>query len=151
MNSLPSEYSVISQVFQVFSHWSDGFKSGSLSSEDVVYLKKCLLKLEFRVLPTVLDKWVSLHPSFGLVCCCDDEKIRKEFKHVDNIDFLYFGELSDDEKELLQVKMSSLIHALGIPALSKVSSVCLFFGPRQGGGMDGGGNEGIFGSGNTSI
>lgn len=117
MNSLPSEYSVISQVFQVFLHWSDGFKSGSLSSEDVVYLKECLLKLEYRVLPTVLDKWVSLHPSFGLVCWCDDEKIRREFKHVDNIDFLYFGELSDNEKELLQVKMSSLLHDLGIPAL----------------------------------
>ncbi|PSS35677.1 Striatin like [Actinidia chinensis var. chinensis] len=107
-------------VFQVFLQWSDGLKSGILSPEDIAYLKECLLKLEFAVLPTVLDKWVSLHPSFGLICWCDDEKLRKEFKHVDDVDFLYFGELNDDEQEILRVKVSVLMQNLGIPALSEV-------------------------------
>lgn len=75
------------------------------------------------MLPTVLDKWVSLHPSFGLVCWCDDEKLKKEFKHFANIDFLYFGKLSDDEQEMLQVKVSVLLQNLGIPALSEVISL----------------------------
>lgn len=72
------------------------------------------------MLPTVLDKWVSMHPSFGLVCWCDDEKLKKEFKHSDNIDFLYFGNLNDDDKELLQAKLSVLMQTLGIPSLSEV-------------------------------
>lgn len=100
-------------------------KSKTLSSEDIVYLKECLLKLEFTVLPTVQDKWVSLHPSFGLVCWCDDEKLRKEFKHSDNLDFLYFGNLSDDEKERLQAKVSVLMQTLGIPSISEVKTLSL--------------------------
>ncbi|KAL7177232.1 hypothetical protein ACSBR2_030551 [Camellia fascicularis] len=116
--ALPSQGA--NMVFQVFLLWSDGLKSGLLSPEDVAYLKDCLLKLEFTVLPTVLDKWVSLHPSFGLVCWCDDEKLRKEFRHLKNIDFLYFGELSDDEQEMLRVKVTVLMQNLGIPALSEI-------------------------------
>ncbi|XP_057497767.1 protein NO VEIN-like [Actinidia eriantha] len=115
--ALPSQ--AANMVFQVFLQWSDGLKSGILSLEDIAYLKECLLKLEFAVLPTVLDKWVSLHPSFGLICWCDDEKLRNEFKHVDNVDFLYFGDLSDEEQEILRVKVSVLMQNLGIPALSE--------------------------------
>ncbi|XAR62555.1 hypothetical protein NMG60_11017357 [Bertholletia excelsa] len=118
--SLPSQ--AAHTVFQVFVHWSDGLKSGLLSSEDVVYLKENLLKVEYTVLPTVLDKWVSLHSSFGLVCWCDDDKLRKEFKPLDNIDFLYFGELTDNEQEVLQSKVYVLMKTLGIPALSEVVS-----------------------------
>jgi len=78
------------------------------------------------VLPTEQDKWVSLHPSFGLVCWCDDRKLRKQFKHFDNIDFLCFGELGEDEKQILQTtKVSILMQTLGIPALSEVRSVCV--------------------------
>jgi hypothetical protein len=114
------------QVFQVFLKWSDGLKSGLLRPEDVIYLKECLMKLEFMVLPTEQDKWVSLHPSFGLVCWCDDRKLRKQFKHFDNIDFLCFGELGEDEKQILQTtKVSILMQTLGIPALSEVRSVCV--------------------------
>lgn len=87
------------------------------------YLKECLLQSEFRVLPALQDKWVSLHPSFGLVCWSDDDTLKKEFKHSENIEFLYFGELTDDEKEMLQTKVSVLLQNLGIPALSKV---CIF-------------------------
>lgn len=113
------------QIFQVLLKWADALKSGLLSVEDVTYLKECLSKLEFPVLPTVQDKWVSLHPSFGIVCWCDDEKLKKEFRHSDNLDFLYFGELINDDKEMVQEKISILMKNLGIPAISEVCSLFL--------------------------
>ncbi|KAL3003470.1 hypothetical protein AAZX31_08G108800 [Glycine max] len=116
--TLPSQ--AADKILQVFLKWADGLKSGLLSVEDVTYLKECLSKLEFPVLPTVQDKWVSLHPSFGLVCWCDDKKLKKEFKHSDNLDFLYFGELVEDDKEMGQEKISILMKNLGIPAISEV-------------------------------
>ncbi|GAB4844079.1 hypothetical protein Ancab_014043 [Ancistrocladus abbreviatus] len=107
-------------VFHVFLRWSDGLKSGALSSDDVIYLKASLQQLQFTVLPTVIDKWVSLHPSFGLVCWCDDDILKNEFKNSDNIEFLYFGELTSDEQEILQTKVYPLMKILGIPSLSEV-------------------------------
>lgn len=77
------------------------------------------------MLPTVQDKWVSLHPSFGLVCWCDDRKLKKKFKHLDGIDFIYFGELSKDDKEMVKTKVSVLMKTLGIPTLSEVRYFCL--------------------------
>ncbi|RDX88172.1 hypothetical protein CR513_30268, partial [Mucuna pruriens] len=115
-----SDPAVSLQIFQVFLKWADALKSGLLSVEDVTYLKECLAKLEFPVLPTGQDKWVSLHPSFGLVCWCDDKKLKKEFKHSDNLDFLYFGEVTEDDKEMVQEKMSILMKNLGIPTISEV-------------------------------
>ncbi|KNA20999.1 hypothetical protein SOVF_047330 isoform B [Spinacia oleracea] len=117
-------------VFQVLLKWSDGLKYDAFSSDNVSYLKECLLQSEFRVLPALQDKWVSLHPSFGLVCWSDDDTLKKEFKHSENIEFLYFGELTDDEKEMLQTKVSVLLQNLGIPALSKiVSREAIYYGP----------------------
>ncbi|KAK8480690.1 hypothetical protein V6N11_070955 [Hibiscus sabdariffa] len=116
--TLPSQ--AANAVFQVFLKWADALRSGLLSTEDIRQMKECLSKSEYTVLPTVLDKWVSLHPSFGLVCWCDDEKLKKRFKHLDNIDFLYFGTLNEGEKELLQTKVSTLIRTFGIPVLSEV-------------------------------
>ena len=78
------------------------------------------MQSEFTVLPATQDKWVSLHPSFGLVCWCDDDILKKEFKHSDNIEFLYFGELTNNEKEMVQTKVSLLLQNLGIRALSEV-------------------------------
>ena len=109
----------MSQVFQVFLKWTDGLKSG-LSAEDIVYLKDSLTNIECTVLPTVQDKWVSLHPSFGHVFWCDDIELRKQFMHLDDVDFLYFGELSNADVEMLFKKVSILLKALGIPALSEV-------------------------------
>lgn len=120
LSTFTSPSQAANKIFQVFLKWADGLKSGLLSVEDVTYLKECLLKLEFPVLPTVQDKWVSLHPSFGLVCWCDDKKLKKEFKHSDNLDFLYFGELTEDDKEMVQEKISILMKNLGIPAISEV-------------------------------
>ncbi|KAK7318951.1 hypothetical protein RJT34_03660 [Clitoria ternatea] len=116
--ALPSQ--AADKIYQVFLKWADGLKSGLLSVEDITYLKECLSKLEFPVLPTVQDKWVSLHPSFGLVCWCDDKKLKKEFKDSENLDFLYFGELTEDDKEMVQEKVSILMKNLGIPAISEV-------------------------------
>lgn len=91
-----------------------------MSPEDIVYIRDSLKKIDCTVLPTVHDKWVSLHPSFGLVCWCDDKKLSKQFKHLDGIDFLYFGQLTKDNEEILCTKMSNLMQTLGIPALSQV-------------------------------
>ncbi|XP_021745800.1 uncharacterized protein LOC110711690 isoform X2 [Chenopodium quinoa] len=107
-------------VFQVLLKWADDLKCGVFTPDNMSYLKECLFQSEFRVLPAMQDKWVSLHSSFGLVCWSDDDTLKKEFKHSDNIEFLYFGELTDDEIEMLQIKVSVLLQNLGIPAISKV-------------------------------
>lgn len=77
--------------------------------------------MDYLVLPTAEDKWVSLNPSFGLICWCDDDELKKEFKYFDNITFLYFGQLNDEEKEILRTKVSMFMHKLSIPSLSEVS------------------------------
>ena len=120
--------SIMHQVFQVFLKWSDGLKSGLLS-EDIIYLKEHLMKINCAVLPTEYDKWISLHPSFGLVCWSDNLKLWKQFKHFDKIEFLYFGKLSEDEKQILQTKVSVLMQTIGIPALSDVRSLSLSLSP----------------------
>ncbi|XP_047314743.1 protein NO VEIN-like [Impatiens glandulifera] len=117
--ALPSQSANI--VFQIFLKWAEGLNNGELTLGDIQYLKECLAKPECSVLPTVLDKWVSLHSSFGIVCWCDDEKLKKEFKNLENIYFLYFGAHDgNDEETLLKNKLSPLLQALGIPALSEV-------------------------------
>ncbi|KAL8162904.1 hypothetical protein V2J09_014393 [Rumex salicifolius] len=107
-------------VFQVFLRWSDGIKCGAMVDDDIVYLRDHLLMPEFAVLPALQDKWVSLHSSFGLVCWVDDDSLKKQFKHSDNIEFLHFGKLTIEENEMLQTKVSVLLQKLGIPALSQV-------------------------------
>ncbi|CAL0306413.1 unnamed protein product [Lupinus luteus] len=125
--TLPSQ--AADKIFQVFLKWAEGLKSGLLSVEDIIYLKECLTKLEFTVLPTLQDKWVSLHPSFGLVCWCDDKKLKKEFKHSDNLDFLYFGELTEDYEEMVQEKISFIMKNLGIPAISElITREAIYYG-----------------------
>ncbi|XP_010023676.2 LOW QUALITY PROTEIN: protein NO VEIN [Eucalyptus grandis] len=116
-SALPSQVANI--VFQIFLKWNDDLVSGSITVEDVSYFKECLTKPEYTVLPTVLDKWVSLHPSCGIVCWSDDENLRKELKHVEGVDFLYFGEPSNNQ-EMLPANVTKLLRTLGIPALSEV-------------------------------
>ncbi|KAK6122876.1 hypothetical protein DH2020_043402 [Rehmannia glutinosa] len=93
------------RVCEVFLMWDDALKSGSLSFEDVEYLKESLLKVEYNVLPSRQDKWVSLHSSFGLICWCDDDNLGKEFRHLGGVDFLYFGESTDEERKMLRAKI----------------------------------------------
>nr|POE62217.1 hypothetical protein CFP56_39543 [Quercus suber] len=116
--TLPSQ--AANAVFQVFLKWSDGLKSGLLGPEDIIYLKEHLMKINCAVLPTEYDKWISLHPSFGLVCWSDNLKLWKQFKHFDKIEFLYVSKLSEDEKQILRTKVSVLMQTIGIPALSDV-------------------------------
>jgi hypothetical protein len=56
------------EVMQVFYLW-------------VSRQKDCLHDLGNFFLPTMHDKWVSLHLNFGLVCWYDDAKIGEQFKH----------------------------------------------------------------------
>ncbi|GKB46870.1 hypothetical protein Tco_0897623 [Tanacetum coccineum] len=108
-------------VFQVFQKWSDGLESGVLRSDDIDYLKKSMEEKEMTILPTVQDKWVSLHQSFGLVCWCDDEELKKEFQNLKNVNFLCLGNLTTEEKQLFQDKVSALFRRLGISSLSEVA------------------------------
>nr|XP_016480885.1 PREDICTED: uncharacterized protein LOC107801668 isoform X2 [Nicotiana tabacum] len=116
--ALPSQ--AAKSVFHIFLKWVNELNSGSLRSEDIGFLREGLLTKDYLVLPTAEDKWVSLDPSFGLICWCDDDKLRKEFKYFDNITFLYFGQLNDEEKEILRTKVSVFMHKLNIPSLSEV-------------------------------
>ncbi|KAI3791107.1 hypothetical protein L2E82_04713 [Cichorium intybus] len=127
---LPSQ--AAKTVFQVFQKWNDGMESGILSSEDIDYLKKTMTEKETRILPTVQDKWVSLHESFGLLCWCDDEHLKKEFKNLNNLDFLSFGDLNPEETQFLHDKISVLLRNLGIPSLSEVvTREAIYYGPTD--------------------
>jgi hypothetical protein len=92
--------------------------------KDILYLKESLQKLETTILPTLVDKWVSLHPSFGLVCWADDDQLKQQFTNSSAIEFIQFGELSLDDKQTLHVRVAALMDILGIPALSKVIRSC---------------------------
>ncbi|CAL9130952.1 unnamed protein product [Musa acuminata var. zebrina] len=128
--TLPSQ--AAHAVFQVFLRWSDDVKSGLVKSKDILDLRNDLHNLESRVLPTMQDKWVSLHSSFGLVCWADDEDLKLQFKHSNGIDFLQFGELNNEEKEMLSGKIAELFKKLGLPALSEVVfREAIFYGTRD--------------------
>ncbi|GKE18242.1 histidine kinase-, DNA gyrase B-, and HSP90-like ATPase family protein, partial [Tanacetum coccineum] len=107
-------------VFQVFQKWSADLDSGGLSYDDIEYLKKCMEEKEMKILPTMQDEWVSLHQSFGLVCWFDDEQLGNQYKNLNNVHFISFGELTTQEKQIFQDKVSVLFRILGIPYLSEV-------------------------------
>lgn len=100
--------------------WADELNSGIAKPEDILYLKEKLQKWESTILPTLQDKWVSLHHSFGLICWADDDELKQQFKNSHGVDFLQFGELSTEDKEVLAGKVAKLMDSLGISALSKV-------------------------------
>ncbi|KAJ8547079.1 hypothetical protein K7X08_010665 [Anisodus acutangulus] len=128
--ALPSQ--AAKNVFRIFLKWVDELNSGSLRSEDISFLKEGLLTKDYLVLPTAEDKWVSLHSSFGLICWCDDDKLRNEFKYFENIKFLYFGPLNDEEKEILRAKVSIFLQKLNIPSLSEVvTREAIYDGPTD--------------------
>ncbi|KAK8916688.1 hypothetical protein KSP39_PZI022571 [Platanthera zijinensis] len=100
--------------------WADDLKSGLVSPDQLSELKENIAKLENTVLPpTEQDKWVSLHPSFGLFCWSDDDELKKQFKHSDGVDFIQFGELSVEENVMLSSDVANLFHIIGVPALSE--------------------------------
>ncbi|KAK4433814.1 protein NO VEIN [Sesamum alatum] len=132
LSTITLPHQAAKRVFEVFLMWDDALKSGSMSCEDVAYLKESLLKKEYTVLPTRQDKWVSLHASFGLICWCDDDNLGREFQHLNGVDFLYFGESADAENKMLQAKVSTIMQRLGIPALSEiVTREAIYYGPAD--------------------
>ncbi|XP_044946062.1 protein NO VEIN-like isoform X3 [Hordeum vulgare subsp. vulgare] len=116
--ALPSQ--VANHVFRVFVRWANDLHSGSHKMDDILFLKESLQKLETTVLPTLGYKWVSLHPSFGLVCWADDDELKQQFKNNRDVEFIQFGELSLDDKQKLDGRVAALMNIIGIPALSKV-------------------------------
>ncbi|GKA48568.1 histidine kinase-, DNA gyrase B-, and HSP90-like ATPase family protein [Tanacetum coccineum] len=87
---------------------------------------------ETTILPTVQDKWVSLHESFGHIYWCDDEQLKKEFMDLSNVHFLCLGELTNEEKQMIQDEVSVLFRRLGIPCLSEVvTRKVIHYGPTD--------------------
>lgn len=113
-------FSCFIQVFRVFVKWANDLNPETDKMNDILYLKESLQKLETTILPTSVDKWVSLHPSFGLVCWVDDDELKQQFEGSSGVDFIQFGDLSSEDKQILYGKVAILMKNLGIPALSKV-------------------------------
>lgn len=110
-------------MFRVFVRWANDLHSGSDKMDDILFLQESLQKLETVVLPTLGNRWVSLHPSFGLVCWADDDELKRQFKNTREVEFIQFGELSLDDKQKLDGRVAALMNIIGIPAISKVIKI----------------------------
>ncbi|GJM96963.1 hypothetical protein PR202_ga13847 [Eleusine coracana subsp. coracana] len=108
------------QVFRVFVRWANDLNLETDNMNDILYLKESLHKSETTILPTSVDKWVSLHPSFGLVCWVDDDELKQQFEGSGGVHFIQFGDLSSEDKRMLHGRVAALMKNLGIPAFSKV-------------------------------
>ncbi|XP_020577355.1 uncharacterized protein LOC110022648 [Phalaenopsis equestris] len=128
--ALPSQ--AAHKVFQVMKRWGEDLKSGLVSPDQISELKDNFAKLENTVLPTEQDKWVSLHPSFGVICWSDSGELKKIFKYSDGVDFIQFGDLSVEENVMLLGSVATFFHNIGVPALSKiVSREAIFYGTED--------------------
>lgn len=107
-------------VFEVLMKIAEDLSSGLTKPEDISFMKESLLKQECTILPTSQDIWVSLHPSFGVICWPDDEELKKQFKYFEGVNFVQFGELSNKERDVLYGNVAILLQELGIPRLSEV-------------------------------
>ena len=107
--------------------WAKYLQSESDKMNDILYLKESLQKLETTILPTSADKWVSLHPSFGLVCWVDDDELKQLFVNSSDVYFIQFGDLSSEDKQMLYGRVAALMKSLGIQALSKVIDIFLWY------------------------
>ncbi|KAH0448122.1 hypothetical protein IEQ34_021922 [Dendrobium chrysotoxum] len=115
--ALPSE--VAHEVFWVFLKWADDLKSGLFSCDEINDIKYFLLKSKNTVLPTIQDTWVSLNPTFDTVCWTDDDERMEQFKDLNDVHILQFGELTTNEREMLCGKVSIFMQNIGIPALAE--------------------------------
>uniref|UniRef100_A0A804M5T2 Protein NO VEIN C-terminal domain-containing protein n=1 Tax=Zea mays TaxID=4577 RepID=A0A804M5T2_MAIZE len=128
--ALPSQAG--NHVFCVFVRWAKCMHSESDKMNDILYLKESLQKLETTILPTSADKWVSLHPSFGLVCWVDDDELKQQFVNSNDVYFIQFGDLSSEDKQMLYGRVAALMKSLGIQALSKVVyREAIFYGTSE--------------------
>ncbi|KAF8778986.1 hypothetical protein HU200_003091 [Digitaria exilis] len=123
--ALPSQAAI--HVFRVFVRWAN-----ENDKMNILYLKESLQKIETTILPTTVDKWVSLHPSFGLVCWVDDDELKQQFKNSSDVNFIQFGDLSFEDKQMLSGRVAALMKSLGIQALSKVVyREAIFYGAAE--------------------
>jgi hypothetical protein len=128
--ALPSQSA--NHVFRVFVRWANDLHSESDKTDDILYLKESLQKLETTILPTTVDRWVSLHPSFGLVCWVDDDELKQQFKNSRDVNFIQFGDLCFEDRQMLNGRVASLMKSLGIQALSKVVyREAIFYGTAE--------------------
>ncbi|KAJ1690756.1 hypothetical protein LUZ63_014911 [Rhynchospora breviuscula] len=109
-------------VLRVLLRWADDLSSGKMKSEQLMELINNLVKEESTVLPTIQDRWVSLHPNFGLVCWTDRKELIEEFTDAHNVYFVHFGELTDAESEALSGKLASILQEIGVTSLEEVLS-----------------------------
>ncbi|KAK9699470.1 hypothetical protein RND81_08G175800 [Saponaria officinalis] len=120
LSKIPLSQGVAKAVFRIFLWWSFGLECNSLRPAEIIDLKSCIS--QHSVLPALQHKWVSADPPFWLVCWCDDDNLKTEFDHSNSLIFLYFGELTDKETEMLNTKVSVLLRKLGIRSLSEIVS-----------------------------
>jgi hypothetical protein len=103
--------------------WVKDIESRVARYDDIMKLKELLHKAEYKVLPTVKGKWVSLHASSGFTCWVDDEKLIQYFGNVPSVNFLQLPELERGANE----NIASFMQSLGIPSISKVRGInCAF-------------------------
>ncbi|KAJ3686106.1 hypothetical protein LUZ61_015270 [Rhynchospora tenuis] len=109
-------------VLRVLLRWADDLSSGKMKSEQLVELINHLVKEESTVLPTIQDRWVSLHSDFGLVCWTNRKELIEQFAVAHNVYFLHFGELTDAEREALSGKLANFFQEIGVISLEEVLS-----------------------------
>lgn len=121
-----SPHEVLDQVLAVFAMWSDNIKAGRVSSTDLSEWKELLQKIDSRVLPSVQDKWVSLHSGEGIVCWCDDEALGQQFIASKGIFYVCVsssGFKTHHARDVNDIKienLSSFLQSMDISPLSKV-------------------------------
>lgn len=113
-------YISLLKVFRVILRWADDLSSGKMNAGQLLELINNLVKEDGAVLPTVQDKWVSLHPNFGLICWTESKDLMEELTDVSGVYFLYFGELTDTEKENLSGDVAKFLEEIGVVSLGKV-------------------------------
>ncbi|KAH9313382.1 hypothetical protein KI387_028417, partial [Taxus chinensis] len=118
----PSE--AYKEVIQVLYKWAEDVESERVDSKEISRWKDCLHDWGCSILPTIQDKWVSLHKKFGLVCWCDDVDLGKQFRNCCGVYFLCLhgeGKLGNIRgKDSIPSKVLTLMRAMGVPSLSEV-------------------------------
>eukprot|EP00253_Pinus_taeda_P027075 PITA_27075 len=119
--ALPSE--VYEEVMQVFYLWAEDIESERIDCKEISRWKDCLHDLGNSILPTMKDKWVSLHPNFGMVCWYDDAEIGEQFKQCNGVHFLCIdagGKQKKKTKDRVRAKLITFMRAMGVSSLSEV-------------------------------
>lgn len=116
-----SPHDILEQVLAVLAKWSHDIEMGQVSCTDLCEWKELLQNMDNRVLPTVQDKWVSLHSSMGLVCWCDDEVLGQQFQDCRGISFLHVSSLSGVVQDTKKKRnLRPFLQAMNVPPLSEV-------------------------------